>query len=189
MSQPKRKGLLVVVSGPSGVGKTTICQQVAMKIPNIVISISCTTRRPRYDEEPGKDYYFLDEGGFQSLLDKDDFVEWHEVYGYKYGTLKQPIIDVLEKGETMLLILNSVGARAIKDEFPEAIRVAITPPSFPVLTQRLESRLEDEQMQERLKCASDEIADCTSYEYHILNDDLIIATHELISIITEERSF
>ena len=183
------EGLLVVVSGPSGVGKTTLCKNIVTRLPDTMFSVSYTTRKPRPGEREGVEYCFVDEARFQDLIREEAFVEWAEVYGHKYGTPKQALVEALHKGINVLLEIDAQGGRQIMERFAGAVYVFVAPPSLDVLRNRLCRRDLDskEEIERRLHEASDEIANFKSYHYFVRNDELLQATKELESIILAEQ--
>ncbi len=182
-------GVLVVVSGPSGVGKSTLCKNIVTQLPGTTVSVSYTTRSPRPGERDGVEYCFVDEAAFQSLLAEDAFVEWAEVYGHKYGTPKQPLFETLQKGIDVLLDIDAQGARQIMDRCDGAVYVFVAPPSLDALRNRLCRRASDtpEEIERRLRKASEEIANFKAYHYIVRNEELLQATKDLESIILAER--
>ncbi len=187
-----RNGVLVVVSGPSGVGKTTLCKNIVTRLPATVFSVSYTTRKPRPGEREGVEYFFVDDARFQDLVREEAFIEWAEVYGHKYGTPKQALLESLHKGINVLLEIDAQGAKQIMERFAGAVYVFVAPPSLDVLRKRLCRRAEDsmedqEEIERRLHEASDEIANFKAYHYFVRNDELLQATKELESIILAER--
>ena len=184
-----RKGLLFVVSGPSGVGKSTLCKTMVAQVSKTMLSVSCTTRSPRAEEQDGVDYCFIDEPRFREMIQCDQFVEWAEVYGNLYGTPKQQLEEAIDQGTDVLLDIDAQGARQIMKRFSGAVYVFVTPPSLEVLRMRLHGRASDsaDVIQRRLQSASEEIANFRSYHYLIRNEALSKATKELESIICAER--
>ncbi len=184
-----QQGLLVVVSGPSGVGKSTLCKTMISNVPKTSLSISCTTRQPRPAEQDGVDYYFLEEDRFREMIQRDEFVEWAEVYGKLYGTPKQQLTQAMDQGIDVLLDIEAQGARQIMDRYAGAVYVFVAPPSLNTLRTRLYRRAGDsaEEIQRRLQKAQDEIANYRSYHYLIRNEDLLEASKELEAIILAER--
>ncbi len=182
-------GVLVVVSGPSGVGKTTLCKNIVTRVPGTTFSVSYTTRRPRPGEREGVEYCFVDDAQFQDLVQEEAFVEWAEVYGHKYGTPKRALLEALHKGVDVLLEIDAQGAKQIMERFAGAVYVFVAPPSLDVLRNRLCRRDSDppEDIERRLHEASDEIANFKAYHYFIRNEELLQATKELESIILAER--
>ena len=184
-----QRGLLVVVSGPSGVGKSTLCKTMISNLPKTRLSISCTTRQPRPAEQDGVDYVFLKEERFREMIAQGEFIEWAEVYGKLYGTPKQQLRETLEQGIDMLLDIDAQGARQIMAQYPGGVYVFVAPPSLDTLRARLYRRAGDsvEEIQRRLEKAKDEIANYRSYHYLIQNEDLLEASKELEAIILAER--
>ena len=185
----QRQGLLFVVSGPSGVGKSTLCKTMVAQVPHTMLSVSCTTRSPRPGEQEGVDYCFVEEARFRAMIDRDEFVEWAEVYGNLYGTPRQQLDQAMDQGIDVLLDIDAQGARQIMKRFSGAVYVFVTPPSLEALRTRLYRRASDspDAIQRRLQSASDEIANYRSYHYLIRNEELTRATKELESIILAER--
>ncbi len=185
----ERKGLLFVVSGPSGVGKSTLCKTMVARVPQTMLSVSCTTRNPRPGEQAGVDYSFTDIATFREMIKANQFVEWAEVYGNLYGTPQQQLDEAMNQGIDVLLDIDAQGARQIMKHFSGAVYVFVTPPSLEVLRTRLYRRASDtaEEIKRRLQKASEEIANFRSYHYLIRNEELPHATKELESIILAER--
>ncbi len=138
------KGLPVVISAPSGSGKSTIVARVVKENRSSVLSISCTTRAPRGEEKNGRDYYFLDEDEFQRRVKDGEFLEWAEVHGHYYGTLKKTVESQLENGKDVLLTIDVQGAHFIRRHFPWGIFIFLVPPSWDVLVKRLKDRGSDD---------------------------------------------
>ena len=184
-----RKGLLVVVSGPSGVGKSTLCKTMIAKVPDTTLSVSYTTRSPRPGEQEGVDYQFVEEETFRQMTERQEFIEWALVYGHLYGTPQNPLVEAMERGMDVLLDIDAQGARQIMKRFTDAIYVFVVPPSLETLRTRLVRRAGDteEEVERRFQRASEEITNYKLYHYLIRNDDLSRATHELESIILAER--
>ena len=184
-----RKGLLFVVSGPSGVGKSTLCKTMVDQVSQTMLSVSYTTRKSRRGEQDGVDYYFIDEPEFRAMIARDQFVEWAEVYGNLYGTPQQQLEEATNQGTDVLLDIDAQGACQIMKRFPGSVYVFVAPPSLEVLRLRLHGRASDspDAIQHRLQGASEEIANFRSYHYLIRNEELSKATKELESIICAER--
>ncbi len=185
-----RKGLLFVISAPSGVGKTTICTEVLKSISNIKFSISATTRAPRECEVNGKDYLFLSKDDFLKRMDNNEFAEWAQVYGNYYGTPLKPILDSLRNGVDILMDIDVQGGMSIKRDWPQSVLVFVRPPSMEVLKKRLRDRGLDseEDIKRRLQEFEKEMEYCERYEYVIINDVLQKAVGELKEIIENERN-
>jgi len=159
------------------------------QVPQTVLSVSYTTRNPRPGEQDGVDYCFTDEGQFREMIQRDEFVEWAEVYGNLYGTPQRQLEEAMNQGTDVLLDIDAQGARQIMKRFSGAVYVFVTPPSLEVLRTRLNRRASDspDEIQLRLQRASDEIANFRSYHYLIRNEELPQATKELESILLAER--
>jgi guanylate kinase len=184
-----RKGLLFVVSAPSGGGKTSLVANVLDTLPNLKRSISCTTRPPRPGEKDRVDYIFVEQSEFDRLREENRLLEWAEVYGNLYGTPKDPIEENRAKGVDTILAIEIQGARSVRREFEEAITIFVQPPSIDALEQRLRERASDseEVIQQRLDLARSEVEWLYEYDYAIVNDDLERASGDLRAIITAER--
>ena len=185
----ERKGLVFVVSGPSGAGKSTLCKTMLAQVPYMTLSVSCTTRHPRPGEKEGMDYCFIDESRFREMIQRDEFVEWAEVYGKLYGTPQQQLEEAMTQGTDVLLEIDPQGTCQIMQRFSDAVYVFVTPPSLEMLRTRLVRRASDSpnDIQDRLQKARDEMAHFHSYHYVIRNEKLTQATRELESIILAER--
>ena len=189
-SKSKKEGLVVVISAPSGGGKTTLCQELLKSQPNLVRSISLTTRPPRSGERNGKDYCFVSKKEFLSLRGKKAFLEWAKVFGqYYYGTSARLVEKTLRRGKDILLIIDVQGARKVKRIYPQGLYIFIMPPSLKVLAQRLKTRALDsnKQIQRRLKVAKKEISHRKFYDYILVNDRLDRVVKKLKAIITAEK--
>ncbi|ABB15039.1 MULTISPECIES: guanylate kinase [Carboxydothermus] len=183
------KGMLVVVSGPSGAGKGTICQEIRKRNPNLFYSISATTREKRVGEIDGVHYYFIDRQQFEKMIANDEFLEWADVYGNYYGTPKKPVFEALARGQDVILEIDIKGARQVKKTYPEGVFVFILPPSISILEERLRKRGTDKEeiIVKRMQMAWEEIANCDWYDYLILNDDLETAVNDLEAVLTAEK--
>lgn len=180
------KGNLIVVSAPSGAGKTTLCGAILKSLDRIAFSVSFTTRRPRAGELDGVDYYFVSEEKFRDMIEKGEFAEWAIVHGNYYGTSRKIIDDLLEREVDVLLDIDVQGAKQIKKLYPEAVLVFIMPPSFEELKKRLYTR-GAEDIELRIKRAFEEMREYYLYEYVIINDNLERAISDLRAIIISER--
>ena len=174
------KGKIVVVSGPSGVGKGTICKKI-MELINARFSVSTTTRSPREGEIEGKDYFFVTKDEFKRKIDDGEFLEYNIYNDNYYGTSKQAIYDMIDNGINALLEIDVNGAYNIKKKFPEALLIYIAPPSIDVLKQRLIDRGTEEisVIENRLKIAEEELKRVDFYDYVVINDDLDRAVTEV----------
>ncbi len=183
-----KKGKLFVISGPSGVGKGTLCKRL-MELRPLRFSVSMTTRSPRPGEEEGVNYYFVSREFFQKTLDENGFLEHAEVFQNRYGTPKAEVLQYLESGQDMLLDIDVQGALQVKRNYPEAILVFILPPSLSALSARLAERGTEtkEMLEHRLNCARHEISFLPEYRYRVINNDLETAVAELTAIVDAEH--
>jgi guanylate kinase len=174
-------GKLIVITGPSGVGKGTLVSSLLDRHPQLYLSISATTRQPRDGEIEGKNYYFLSREEFQAAIAAEDFLEWAEYAGNYYGTPRSKAIDRLNKGINVVLEIELLGARQVSQSFPDALRIFILPPSETELERRLRKRGTDseEAISKRLLRAREEIAACDEFDLKIVNDDLKNALKQL----------
>jgi guanylate kinase len=189
--QRNKKAVVVVVSGPSGVGKTTICEEVVKRIRDVYLSVSVTTRAKAQSEVDGEDYRFISKEQFQQSIDEGLLLEWAEVFGNQYGTPKDKVEEALAAGLTVVLGIDVQGARQAKLKYPDAVLVFILPPSDKELAQRLSMRGREgaEAAEERLDEASAEIAAAWQfYPHKVVNEDLEQAVNEVIEIIEQARS-
>lgn len=183
------KGIIFVVSAPSGAGKTTMCKRIISCVDNIKPSVSFTTRQPRAGETPDEDYYFVNETEFKAGIDKGHFVEWARVHGNLYGTSKLKLEELINAGHDLLLDIDTQGARQIKKFFDNAVFIFILPPSLKELKVRLEGRMSNsiEDMNRRLERAVEEIKEYYIYDYVIVNHMLENSVKNLEAIIIAER--
>ncbi len=185
-----RKGILFVISGPSGVGKGTLREKL-METPQdgLIYSISATTRKPRSGEVDGRDYFFLEVNDFESLITQEKLLEWALVYNNYYGTPKSFVIENLEKGIDVLLEIDIQGALKIKKLMPDGVFVFVLPPSVEELSKRLIERGKDsaQEIERRLACYDQEISNVSHYDYVVVNDYVSEATEKIGAIITAER--
>ncbi len=186
----KKKGLLVVVSGPSGAGKGTICKNFMNNNQDMLISISSTTRNPRENEIDGINYCFVTKQEFENLMHADALLEYVHVFGNYYGTPKKWVLDCVEKGKNVLLEIEILGAMKVKEKYPEAILVFVLPPSLKELKNRITARGTEtvEQIENRMSRAMQEIKTIDKYDYFIVNDNLERAVEDLESIISAENN-
>lgn len=185
MTEHKTRGLLIVVSSPSGAGKTTLCRRLIEEFPDIVFSVSYTTRAQRRGEEEGVDYHFVDRTAFDAMVEKEEFAEWAEVHGNRYGTTVEAVQQALEGGRHVLFDIDYQGGRQIKASFErEALLVFVLPPSLAELERRLRQRATDEPdvIERRLAKARDELGQYGIYQYLIVNDELPRAYDRLRAI-------
>jgi guanylate kinase len=186
---PERRGILYIISAPSGAGKTTLCKQIVGSMPGVWHSISMTTRKPRPGEEHGREYFFIAEQSFHDMVTRDEFLEHAHVYNHWYGTPRIPLMDKIEQGIDVLLEIDVQGALQIKKRFVDAVSIFILPPSMETLRARLQSRASDsqEEIQRRLQKVKDEVWCIREYTYIVRNDDLAQSLRELQSIFQAER--
>ena len=179
------RGRLVVLAGPSGVGKGTVVAEVHALRPDLWVSVSATTRTPRPGELDGVQYHFWSAEQFQAEIDRGGFLEWAEFGGNRYGTPRDPVVDRLERGESVLLEIELQGARQVRVAVPEAFMVFLTPPSFAVLEERLRGRgTEDETaVARRLEHAREELAAAVEFDAVVVNDDVSRAARELLDFL------
>ncbi|MCA9839757.1 MAG: guanylate kinase [Trueperaceae bacterium] len=185
----KQQGILFVMTGASGVGKDTIRHAALPDIENLFFSISATTRTKREGEVHGKQYYFHSKEDFEEMLANDGLLEHAEYVGDYYGTPSKPVLEALARGQDVLLELELVGARKVKEKMPEAIMIFIAPPTLSELERRLRSRGTDseEKIQKRLSRAREEIKAVKEFNYVVVNDLLTRAVRDFKSIIYAER--
>jgi guanylate kinase len=186
----RRRGLLFVLSSPSGAGKTSLSKRLLANHPDIMLSVSATTRPPRPGEKEGVDYYFLDEEEFKRRAREDYFYEWAKVHGYRYGTPKEPVLKTLEEGRDVLLDIDWQGAQQLLlERDSDVVSVFILPPSMAELEVRLRKRAQDpeEVIQERLSGAWSEIAHWAEYDYVLVNEDFEGTAGDLEGILRAER--
>lgn len=188
-STEAQKGLLIVISGFSGVGKGTVIQLVLDALSALKFSISCTTRKPRAGEENGVNYYFLTEEEFEEKIAQNAFIEYTKTFTNYYGTLKSEIDEPVSKGIDVLLELNVVGARNIKKLYPDCVTVFVQPPSIDALKARLIGRGSEtaESLERRLKEIEIESQDIKNYDYVVTNNVAKCCAAEIIAIIQSEH--
>lgn len=185
----KKKGLLIVISGPSGAGKGTVYNEVLIRKPEINRSISVTTRAPRVGEVDGVHYYFKTEEEYQKMIAAGEFLETAAVYNNYYGTPKKPVYEKLALGQDVMFEIDTLGAKQIKRMYPESITIFIIPPSFEILEKRLRDRGTDSEanIRRRLSSAKNELEKYKQYDYIVFNDDLETAIAQVLSIIDAEK--
>lgn len=188
----KKNGKIIVIAAPSGTGKTTIIKAILKLMPEVVYSISATTREKRYNEVDGKDYFFIDEETFKQKIENHQFVEWEKVYDYYYGTPKFFVEKIVWEGKSILLEVDVKGALAIKNVYPEANLIYILPPNLEELEKRLRERKTESEsdFQKRIERAKMELSLKDKFDYFIVNNNLntaILEAKEVIEKITNKE--
>tara|TARA_B100000809_G_scaffold51977_1_gene47227 strand:- start:973 stop:1617 length:645 start_codon:yes stop_codon:yes gene_type:complete len=186
------RGLLLVLSAPSGTGKTTVVQKVVDRLPNIRRSRSYTTRLPRSGEQDGVDYNFIDEGAFRKMVSEGAFIEWADVFGNLYGTSVVDTEAQLVSGQDIVLVIDVQGAQQVRQRITNVVSIFLLPPSYSALQERLfeRSQLEigPDELDRRLVTAKQEVAARQDYDYIVINDELERCVSTLCNIVTAERS-
>lgn len=183
------KGLLLVVSGPSGVGKGTLCRVLRERFPKLHYSVSATTRQPRPGEKHGVDYYFLSKEEFEARVRNNGFLEWALVYNNYYGTPWGPVQEILQRGEDIILEIDMQGAEQVKNRYPEGVFIFLLPPSLEEQRRRILKRgTEDaESLAKRLEAVGEELKHLPRYDYVIVNDNITASVDKLAAIIMAEK--
>lgn len=184
-----RYRLVIVVSAPSGAGKTSLCEEAVRRISGLAHSVSHTTRAPRSHEVGGRDYHFVDEATFQQMVKAESFAEWAIVHGHHYGTSRDLLEGQLAAGQDVILDVDTQGAGQLRQVYPEGVFVFVLPPSWEQLEQRLRNRRSDapDEIERRLRKAREEMKYFAEYDYVIINDVLERAVGDLCAIIAAER--
>lgn len=185
----KQRGNLIVISGPSGTGKGTICKELLESGGSLAYSISATTRKPREGEKDGVNYWFTEKAAFEKMIAQGELLEWAEVYGNYYGTPLQKVNEMLADGKDVILEIDPQGALKVKEKFPRGVFVYILPPSLRELSQRIYSRGADsaESIKRRLNAATEEIRYAPHYNYIVVNDVVETAAEKIKAIIAAEK--
>lgn len=182
------KGMLVIVSAPSGTGKSTLCRRLLQKRKELRVSVSCTTRQPRPGEKNGKHYFFLTREDFKRKIQRSEFLEWAVVHDEYYGTPRHFIEAQVKEGHDILLAIDVQGAASIRRKMPDAVLIFLVPPSMESLRERLAGRRDqDGTMAKRLANSRSEMSAAKHYDYLVVNDDLEKAVEQVESILTAER--
>ena len=190
MVEISRRGLMFVLSSPSGAGKTTLSRMLLETDPNVIMSVSATTRRPRPSEHEGKDYYFVSTEDFGLMVNRSELLEHAKVFGHYYGTPKAPVDDALKSGRDVLFDIDWQGTQQLEQSAPtDLVRVFILPPSTMELERRLRARAQDsdEVVAGRMAKASEEMSHWAEYDYVIINNDIDSSFDQLKAILTAER--
>ena len=190
MEQQTKRGILIVLSGPSGTGKGTVCGLVRQHLgESVKYSISATTRKPRSGEENGREYFFYSKKEFEALREQNGFLEWAQVYDNYYGTPRAFVEEVLASGKDCILEIDPLGALQVRKATEDAVLVFIAPPSLEELRRRLTGRGTEsaEEVEKRLSCAEDELAYRNQYDYIIVNDDVERAASKMEAIMKAEK--
>ncbi|MEL7039219.1 MAG: guanylate kinase [Cyanobacteria bacterium J06592_8] len=179
------QGRLIVITGPSGVGKGTLVRELLQRHPKLHLSVSITTRSPRPGEVEGEHYYFVTRDRFEQMIERGELLEWAEFAGNYYGTPRLPVEQRIQNGESVLLEIELVGARQIRERFPQAQQIFIRPPSMVELERRLRKRDQDsdEAIARRLKRAKEEIDAANEFDFELVNDNLDEAIKQLENVL------
>lgn len=185
----ERKSMLIVISGPSGVGKGTIYNRLLDQDPSLTFSVSVTTRQPRHTETEGVDYYFISDEEYKSLEEKDAFLEHARVHDHCYGTLKSQVEEKISRGLNVVLDIDPQGARQVMEKWPGCVSIFLLPPSMSKLRERLYGRNTDDpkEIERRLQNARWEIDQVGMYQYTVVNDNLDLAYDQVAAIIAAEK--
>ena len=185
----ERKSMLIVISGPSGVGKGTIFHRLLDNDPSLTFSVSVTTRGPRNGEMDGVDYFFISEKEYQTLKEQDAFLECATVHGHGYGTLRTQVEEKLAQGLNVVLDIDPQGARQVMACWPDCVSIFLLPPTYAALRQRIYGRNTDdpEEIERRLNNARGEIEQVGMYQYTVVNDNLELAYDQVCAIVTAEK--
>lgn len=183
------RGILFVISSPSGGGKTTLTRRLVERIPGVKHSISYTTRGPREDEKDGSDYHFISAQLFEKMVNDGEMLEWAEIYGHKYGTSKKSVQQLQAEGNDVILTIDTQGAAQLRDRGVKAVFIFLMPPSEKILSERLRKRGRDseEMIRRRIAFARHEFRQIHHYNYIVINDSLPHALEKLAAIIVAER--
>lgn len=184
------QGMLILLSGPSGSGKGTVCSHLINSFPGIRLSVSATTRQPRPGEVHGRDYYFMSREEFEKMTGEGGFLEWAPIYGYLYGTPAGPVREALSRGEDVILEIDVQGGLQVKEHFPDAVLIFLIPPSRSALQSRLSGRGTDSQseIEKRMLWVDTELGFISRYDYVLVNDRISDTVAGVRCIVEAERS-
>jgi guanylate kinase len=184
-----RKGIPIVVSAASGTGKTSLCLRLLETLSHVERSVSYTTRGPRGNEIEGRDYHFVNHDEFDRMVQNNEFIEWAEVFGQRYGTSESAVRKQLDQGVDVLLDIDVQGGLQMQQRLPESVLLFLLPPSMEELRRRLNNRATDapDEIERRLSEASTEIMQCRQYDYLVINDDFDKAAADLRSVVIAAR--
>tara|TARA_Y100000741_G_scaffold361897_1_gene346679 strand:+ start:175 stop:807 length:633 start_codon:yes stop_codon:yes gene_type:complete len=186
-----KKGMMFVLSSPSGTGKTTLTKKIAKNNTNFIISISHTTRKPRPNEVNGKDYYFVSKKEFENLKDKNNFFEYANIFDNYYGTLKSPVLKSLKEGKDVLFDIDWQGTKQLKKiKELNLVTFFILPPNLKILKERLINRHEGQEklIEKRMEKFEEEVSHWNEYNYVVVNDDLDVCYNKILSVINSEKN-
>lgn len=188
MIKREYKRFCVIISGPTGCGKTTICKKLVEVNKDFFYSISCTTRKKREEEIDGKDYYFISKEEFERMIKEDKFLEYAKIYDEYYGTPKEPVFENLKNGKIVIMDIDFQGKRKVQEKMKDFISIYLLPPSIEELKKRIEKREKDkENFLKRFKEALREIDLWIDYDYVVINDEIEKAIYEIKTIIEAEK--
>ncbi len=191
MALPLRRGVIFILSAPSGAGKTTIWRAALKRMPEVEFSVSLTTRAKREGEVNGINYHFVTDDEFRQRVDRGELAEWVENFGHCYGTPRVPLENAISAGRDILVEIEVRGARCLRESYPrDSVSIFVLPPSFQVLESRLRARATENEpaIQRRLETAKSEMREYPEYDYLIINDDLDRAVDLLVAVMKAEKS-
>ncbi len=183
-----KRGQIIIISGPSGVGKTTLVNMLLKSIKNLSRCITYTTRKPRGNEKNGEDYWFVDDAAFSKLINNNKLAEWAVVNNHRYGTPKQDIERIISSGMDAMLVIDVNGAKSIKSQYPDSLSIFIEPPTMDTLKQRLEERGEQDHVTMRLDRAKMELKENPNFDFTVVNDNLDNAVDRLSKIMRLKKN-